>query len=107
MAGEDGKPLPIPNPHSQPLVYQMPEIVIYIIVKLILVIVVFTLCMLMVPFMIWLERKVIADIQVRIGPNRVGPFGLLQPIADAIKLILKEDVTPGRADKWLYGIAPA
>lgn len=85
----------------------MPEIVIYIIIKLILVIVVFTLWMLMVPMMIWLERKVIADIQVRIGPNRVGPFGLLQPIADAIKLILKEDITPARADKLLYGIAPA
>lgn len=85
----------------------MPEIVIYIIVKLILVIVIFALWMLMVPFMIWLERKVIADIQVRIGPNRVGPFGLLQPIADAIKLMLKEDITPARADKWLYGLAPA
>lgn len=85
----------------------MPEIVIYMIVKLILVIVVFTLWMLMVPFMIWLERKVIADIQVRIGPNRVGPFGIFQPIADALKLLLKEDITPERADKWLYTLAPA
>ncbi|MEN6371046.1 MAG: NADH-quinone oxidoreductase subunit NuoH [Armatimonadota bacterium] len=85
----------------------MPEIVIYIIVKLILVVVVFTLWMLMVPFMIWLERKVIADIQVRIGPNRVGPFGILQPIADALKLLLKEDITPERADRWLYTLAPA
>lgn len=85
----------------------MPEIVIYILVKLVLVIVIFALWLTMVPFMIWLERKVIADIQVRIGPNRVGPFGLLQPIADAIKLIFKEDIRPGLADKWIYPIAPA
>jgi NADH-quinone oxidoreductase subunit H len=84
----------------------MPEILVYILIKLILVIVVFALWMTMVPVMIWLERKVIADIQVRIGPNRVGPFGLLQPIADAIKLVMKEDLTPGRADKWIYSLAP-
>ncbi len=85
----------------------MPEIIIYIAVKIILVILVFMLWMLMVPFLIWLERKVIADMQVRIGPNRVGPFGILQPIADALKLIMKEDITPSRVDKLLYGLAPA
>jgi NADH-quinone oxidoreductase subunit H len=49
---------------------------------------------LIVAYMVWLERKVAARFQDRIGPNRVGPLGLLQPIADAIKLITKEDLVP-------------
>jgi NADH-quinone oxidoreductase subunit H len=84
----------------------MPELFIYILIKLALVIVIFALWMTMVPLLIWLERKVVADIQIRLGPNRVGPFGLLQPIADALKLIMKEEVTPGEVDKWVYRLAP-
>lgn len=57
-------------------------------------------------FGVWLERKVSAWIQNRIGPNRVGPFGLLQPFADVIKLFLKEDITPYAADKFFHRIAP-
>lgn len=57
-------------------------------------------------FNIWLERKIGARFQDRLGPNRVGPFGLLQTIADAIKLVLKEDTTPEGADKLIYNIAP-
>ena len=56
--------------------------------------------------LIWTERKVIARIQVRYGPNRVGPRGLLQPVADAIKLILKEELVPRAADKWLFFLPP-
>lgn len=59
-----------------------------------------------VILLIWFERKVAARVQDRIGPNRVGPFGLLQNIADAIKLILKEDITPAGADKLVYNLAP-
>src|ERR1700741_4529055 len=54
----------------------------------------------------WVERKVIAHIQVRLGPSRVGPHGLLQPLADVIKLITKEDLIPPYVNKFLYLLAP-
>ena len=59
-----------------------------------------------VILLIWIERKVAARIQDRIGPNRVGPIGLLQTIADMIKLLSKEDITPTAADRVLYNAAP-
>lgn len=54
----------------------------------------------------WIERRGIAYFQDRKGPNRVGPFGLLQPVAEAIKTITKEDITPKEADRWVYFLAP-
>jgi NADH-quinone oxidoreductase subunit H len=61
----------------------------------------------MAGIQIWLERKISAWLQDRRGPNRVGPFGLLQPLADGLKFILKEEMLPARADKILYLLAPA
>lgn len=57
-------------------------------------------------YLTWFERKVLARFQDRLGPTRTGPFGLLQPIADAVKLLGKEDLTPAAADKWVFLFAP-
>ena len=65
-----------------------------------------TLLMVLDIFLVWIERKVVARFQDRIGPNRLGPFGLIQPFADIIKLIIKEDTTPDGADKVVYNLAP-
>jgi NADH-quinone oxidoreductase subunit H len=61
---------------------------------------------LLAAFLVWAERRVSAFIQDRLGPNRVGPAGLLQPIADLLKFIFKEDFSPGHVKKGLYFIAP-
>jgi len=60
-----------------------------------------------VAYLTLLERKVMSWIQLRVGPNRVGPWGLLQPAADGLKMIFKEDIIPLNANKWLYIVAPA
>ena len=57
-------------------------------------------------YLTWLERKVIARIQDRVGPNRVGPYGLFQPLADGIKMLTKEDIVPAQADKLCHFLAP-
>ncbi|HLH57010.1 MAG TPA: NADH-quinone oxidoreductase subunit NuoH [Verrucomicrobiae bacterium] len=71
------------------------------------IIVVFSVLMFIVAYAVWVERKVSASIQDRLGPNRVGPFGLLQPAADAIKAFLKEDFTPAHVRKAYFWLAPA
>src|SRR3989337_1192357 len=57
-------------------------------------------------FLVWVERKIVARFQDRLGPNRLGPYGLVQPIADIIKLLIKEDIFPAGADKFVYNLAP-
>ena len=59
-----------------------------------------------VTMMIWFERKAISDMQSRIGPQRWGPFGLLQTLADGIKLFFKEDLIPDQADRFVFKLAP-
>src|SRR5258705_2639595 len=61
---------------------------------------------LMAGYIVLIERKVLADFQVRLGPMRVGPHGLLQPLADALKLLLKEGIIPSQADKAIFWFAP-
>jgi len=71
------------------------------------VVVIFFAMLVTVVLVIWMERKVVADMQLRPGPNRAGPFGLLQSLMDGIKLALKEDIVPRHVDKLLFVIAPA
>ncbi len=70
------------------------------------VLVVFGALMVSVMLMIWFERKVISDMQSRIGPNRAGPFGIAQTLADGIKLFFKEDLIPDKADRFVFKLAP-
>ena len=75
--------------------------------KLILVLALFLLALTVAAYSTWAERKVAAIMQYRIGPNRAGPFGLLQPLADGGKFFFKEDFTPANAEKFLFVIGPA
>jgi hypothetical protein len=75
-------------------------------IVLIKVLVVFGALMVSVMLMIWFERKVISDMQSRIGPNRAGPFGIAQTMADGIKLFFKEDLMPDQADRFVFKLAP-
>ncbi|HET8675507.1 MAG TPA: NADH-quinone oxidoreductase subunit NuoH [Blastocatellia bacterium] len=67
----------------------------------------FFILLTVVAYLSFVERKVAGWIQLRVGPNRVGPLGLLQPLADGLKFIFKEDIIPTQANKWLYIVAPA
>src|SRR5215510_13625062 len=79
----------------------------FLLINAIKILCVFAVLMFIVAYAVWVERKVSAAIQNRHGPNRVGPFGLLQPIADAIKAMWKEDFTPAHVRKAYYWLAPA
>lgn len=67
---------------------------------------IFAVILTLAAYLVLAERKLLARMQLRYGPNRVGPFGLLQPLADVIKLLTKEDFLPAAADKWLFLLAP-
>src|SRR5579863_7193773 len=79
------------KPHLLPLLYAL---------------VIVAVLPLLAGYVVLLERKVMADMQARLGPMRVGPHGLLQPIADALKLLIKEDIIPESSDKWIFWMAP-
>ena len=84
----------------------MPELAAQILIGFLGVLILISVLMVLDIGLVWIERKVVARFQDRIGPNRLGPFGLIQPFADIIKLIIKEDTTPGGADKVVYNLAP-
>jgi NADH-quinone oxidoreductase subunit H len=77
-----------------------------LLIPLLKILIVLNATLVAVTYMVLLERKVIAWAQSRLGPMRVGPYGILQPVADAVKLMIKEDITPVRADKWVFTAAP-
>ena len=85
------------------LIQQIPA---FVVITLIKVAVVLGIYMTTLAYLQWVERKVIAHVQVRMGPSRVGPHGLLQPLADVIKLITKEGVVPPHVNKFFYFLAP-
>ena len=84
----------------------MNAIVAHVLVAFLGILILISILMVIDIFLVWIERKVVARFQDRLGPNRVGPFGLIQPFADIIKLLIKEDITPDGADKVVYNIAP-
>ena len=69
-------------------------------------VVIFILLLVSVLLMVWFERKVVSDMQNRIGPNVAGPWGIMQTLADGIKLFFKEDLTPDGADRRVFKLAP-
>ena len=77
-----------------------------IILPLVKIVIVLVAVLVTVMYIVLLERKVQAWVQVRLGPMRVGPHGILQPLADVLKLFVKEDITPVKADKWVFTAAP-
>ena len=90
---------------DDPLFVNGVDLPVFVIV-LVKVLVVFVLLLVATMFMVWFERKLHGDMTNRIGPNRAGPFGILQTLADGIKLFFKEDLIPDRADRFVFMLAP-
>lgn len=79
---------------------------LFILITFIKVVVIVHIFMFILSYLTWAERKLLGHIQARLGPKNVGPFGLLQPVADGVKLLFKEDVIPAQANKIMFVIAP-
>jgi NADH-quinone oxidoreductase subunit H len=82
------------------------SVLIQVVMGLIVITAILIFAPITMMFLTWLERKIVGRIQNRIGPNRVGPWGLLQPIADMVKILAKEDIIPAGADKWVHLLGP-
>src|SRR5258708_9421775 len=78
----------------------------YLLITIIKILIIAPLLLGSLAYVVWVERKVIAHVQLRIGPYRVGPHGLLQPIADAVKLLTKEDFIPSGVNHVFYWLPP-
>lgn len=78
----------------------------FVIEKFILVIALFAISLLIAMYSTYAERKVAAFLQDRLGPDRAGPFGILQPLADGVKMFMKEEIIPANANKWLFMVGP-
>ncbi len=81
-------------------------LMVYIGIPLIKIVVILAVLLLTMAYLTFAERKILAYMQVRVGPNRVGPKGWLQPIADGLKLFVKEDLVPGQAERFVFFLAP-
>src|SRR5688572_24166686 len=75
--------------------------------KAVLVVCVFGLALFVAMYSTYAERKIAAFLQDRLGPNRAGPFGIFQPLADGVKMFMKEEVIPGVSNKWLFILGPS
>src|SRR5207249_2382986 len=82
------------------------QIIQFIVGALIKILIIFTFLQVLLMLLAYGERRILGFIQMRLGPNRVGPFGILQSLADGIKFIFKEDIIPTQVNKWLYILAP-
>ncbi|EQD36011.1 NADH dehydrogenase (quinone), partial [mine drainage metagenome] len=104
--GSAGHPLLVAlTTHGDPLFDRGVGWFVWVVV-VIKVLVAFVVLLVSVMLMIWFERKVISDMQSRIGPNRAGPFGIMQTLADGIKLFFKEDLIPEQSDRFVFKLAP-
>lgn len=84
----------------------LPSWAAYLIPALVAIAILFVFVLVVVLTFIYIERRVVGRFQIRQGPNRVGPQGILQPVADAIKVLLKEDIIPAKGDRWVHWLAP-